>query len=236
MNNDISSSFSIKKVFSTRSARLRHLGLPAYSLGEELTNAITHGLGLLLSVAALVILIVVSAPAHNPLQMLCMLIYGVSLVLLYLCSTLYHAMGLNRAKQVFRVFDHCSIFLLIAGTYTPFTLLVVGGTWGLGIFIAVWLCAVLGIVLNAVSIKRFKAFSMASYIGMGWCIVLVFGRLSAALPELCTYLLLLGGLLYTFGAVIFKFGGKVGYMHALWHLFVLGGSIAHFFAIFLFIL
>lgn len=235
MENLISPTGSIKKRPRTRLERIHALGLPRYSLGEELTNAITHGLGVLLSVAALVILILVSAPAHAPLQTLSLIIYGTSLVLLYLCSTLYHAIGLNRAKQVFRVFDHCSIFVLIAGSYTPFTLLVVGGAWGLGIFIIVWLCAVLGIVLNAISIERFKAFSMASYIGMGWCIVIVFGRLAAALPEICTYLLLMGGLLYTFGAVIFGFGGKVKYMHALWHLFVLAGSITHFFAILLFI-
>ncbi len=235
MDNYVSGPVSTKKAFVARTEKLKTLGLPRYTLGEELTNAITHGLGALLSVAALVILLVQCAPAGNPLQTTSLVIYGASLILLYLGSTLYHALGVNRAKKVFRVIDHCSIYLLIAGTYTPFTLLVLGGAWGVCIFIAVWLCAIVGIVLNAISIERFKVFSMASYIGMGWCIVLVFGRLTASLPPACIYLLLGGGLLYTVGAVIFGFGAKIPYMHALWHLFVLGGSVAHFFAILLYL-
>ena len=230
MENSIAS----KKGLSRRSQRSRQLGLPAYTLGEELCNAITHGIGTLLSAAALVLLLVVS-PVGNPLRTVSLVIYGTTLIVLYLGSTLYHSLRPNRAKKIFRILDHCSIYLLIAGTYTPFSLLVVGGGWGIGIFIAVWACALLGITLNAISLERFKGFSMASYIGMGWCIVLVFSKLTAALPPLCTYLLLLGGLLYTVGALLYAFGKRVRYVHSLWHLFVLAGSVTHFFSIYNFI-
>jgi len=210
------------------------LGLPTYTLGEELCNAITHGIGTLLAATALVLLLVAS-PGGNPLRTVSLVIYGATLILLYLFSTLYHSLRPNRAKKVFRVIDHCSIYLLIAGTYTPFSLLVIGGGWGIGIFIAVWVCALLGITLNAISLERFKGFSMVSYIGMGWCIVLVFSKLTAALSLLSINLLLLGGVLYTAGALLYAFGKRVRYMHSLWHLFVLTGSVVHFFSIYHFI-
>lgn len=215
-----------------KEARLQkrlHLALPKYTLGEEITNAITHGLGAALAIAGLVVLIIY-AP-KTPLAIVSVCLYGAAMFLLYLVSTLYHSLGVNRAKKVFQVLDHCTIFFLIAGTYTPISLLCIGGTVGWVIVSIVWGVGILGTVLTAVDMQRFKVFSMACYIALGWCIILFIKPLLDHMDQTTLILLVAGGVLYTVGAVIYGIGRKISYMHALWHLFCLAGTVFHYFVV-----
>lgn len=214
-----------------RVQRREALHLPSYTLLEEVLNAVSHGVGVLLAIAALVFLLVMSS--HDVKTVLCLTLYSVTLFVLYIVSTLYHALGINKAKQVFRILDHCSIFLLIAGTYTPINLLIIGGTTGWVLFGIIWGMAVIGVVLNAVDLKRFAKISVFCYIGMGWAVVFAVKPLLAAMPMNAVLFLVIGGVAYTAGAVLYAAGKKKKYMHSLWHLFVLAGSILHFFTIFL---
>ena len=216
--------------------RRKMLGLPDYTLGEELMNSITHGLGAALGVVALVLCIVKSAIAGNVYGVVASSVYGSTLVLLYTMSCLYHALKVNRAKKVFQTFDHCSIFLLIAGTYTPITLVALNGWLGWSLFGVVWAAAVTGIVFNGISVKKYKVLSMICYIAMGWVIILVFPTFIKSVSWGCVRLLLWGGISYTVGAVIYAFGKKARYVHSIWHIFVLIGSILHFFSIYLYVL
>jgi len=186
------------------------LSLPLYSLGEEIFSAVSHGAAALFGAAALVLLL--AACKKTPVTVV---------------STLYHALNVNRAKRVFRVLDHCTIYLLIAGTYTPITLCCLGGTAGLALFCAVWGAAVLGIVLNAVGLERFKAVSMVCYIAMGWAVVFALGAVLENMSAAGLWYLLSGGIAYTAGIAAYGLGRKVPYMHAVWHLFVLLGSVLH---------
>ena len=212
--------------------------LPSYTLGEELTNSISHGIGAGLSVAALVLCIVqaaVNIGTVGAAGVVGAAIYGSTLVILYCMSTLYHAITNKTARKVFRVFDHTSIYLLIAGTYTPITLVTLKGAKGWVLFGIVWGIAVLGIVLNAISIEKFKKFSIVSYIVMGWAVVLGGGDIIEKLKGGALSFLLIGGICYTVG-IIFYAMKKYKYMHSVWHFFVLAGSITHFFAIYLYVL
>ena len=209
-----------------RMERRRQLNLPIYSVGEEVFSSVTHGAGALLAAAALVCLLVFSP--HTPLNVVSLSIYGGTMFLLYTVSTLYHALGITKAKKVFQILDHCTIFLLIAGTYTPVLLLGIGGLLGWAFFVAIWAAAALGIVLNAVDMNRFKKLSLVSYICMGWSAVLVMRPLFDRLTILEMVFLLAGGVFYTVGAVLYGKGGKIPYMHSVWHLFVLAGSASHF--------
>ena len=212
-----------------RAHRRGQLGLPSYTVGEEIMNAVSHGLGVLLAAAALVVLLVFAR--RSAVNIVSVTVYGGTLFLLYTVSTLYHALGVCRAKRVFQILDHCTIFLLIAGTYTPITLICLGGAAGWALFAAVWTAAAIGIVLNAVDLKRFKALSMVCYIAMGWSVVFVVGPLVRSLEPFYILLLVLGGVFYTVGAVIYGKGHRVRYMHGLWHFFVLAGSVLHFFVV-----
>lgn len=214
----------------------KEIELPKYTLAEELISSISHGVGALLSIAALVLCVVFSAIDHNSLAVVASAIYGTTLILLYLASCLYHALKRNKAKKVFRIFDHCSIFLLIAGSYTPYTLVAIGGVKGIIIFSFIWICAIVGIVLNAINLKKYEKLSMVLYLAMGWTIVLAFNTLVSSLVTNALIFLLIGGILYTIGAIIYGIGSKVKYMHSVWHFFVLGGSIFHFFSIFLYVI
>ena len=156
-----------------RMEKRRLLGLPRYTLGEEIFSSISHGVSAVFAVAALVFLLVTCQ--KTPLYVVSAAVYGGTMVMLYTVSTLYHGLGLNRAKVVFRSLDHCTIFLLIAGTYTPITLVCLGGWKGWAMFGAVWAAAVVGVVLNAISVERFKKISMACYLAMGWVVVLAMG-------------------------------------------------------------
>ena len=212
------------------------LGLPIYTLGEELMNSITHGVGALLGVAALVLCVVKSALAGDAYGVVAGAIYGATLVVLYTMSCLYHALGVNRAKKVFQTFDHCSIFLLIAGTYTPITLVAMRGWIGWTVFGIVWAAAVVGITFNGINVKKYKVMSMICYIAMGWVIILFFPEFMRSVPSAGVWMIFWGGVIYTVGAVIYGFGKKAKYIHSIWHFFVLAGSVVHFFAIYIYIL
>lgn len=208
-----------------RMEKRRLLGLPRYTLGEEIFSSISHGVSAVFAVAALVFLLVTCQ--KTPLYVVSAAVYGGTMVMLYTVSTLYHGLGLNRAKVVFRSLDHCTIFLLIAGTYTPITLVCLGGWKGWAMFGAVWAAAVVGVVLNAISVERFKKISMACYLAMGWVVVLAMGDFYRAVDPMVFWCLLAGGVLYTVGAALYAVGKKVPYMHSVFHLFVLGGSVFH---------
>lgn len=204
-----------------------------YTKGEEIFNSTSHGVGALLSISALVITVVWTVLYGDGLCLLSALIYSISLILLYCMSTLYHAITHPTAKKVFRVFDHCSIFLLIAGTYTPYTLVTLRGPVGWWIFAAVWAVTILGVVLNSISIERFNVFSQICYVAMGWVIIVAIKPLMAALPAMGLWLLVAGGVVYTLGIIFYAM--KWRYAHSIWHLFVLGGSVLHFFSILLYV-
>jgi len=205
--------------------------LKNYTLGEELVSAISHGFGAVLAIVCLVLCIHASMN-NGAVALASALIYSISLFILYLMSTLYHSLTPNKAKKVFRVFDHCSIFLLIAGSYTPFTLITLQGRTGWILCVLVWTCAIVGIVLNSINLEKFKKISFALYLIMGWAVIFNYKILTDALASTGILLLILGGITYTVGAIIYLIGKKVKYMHSIWHFFVLGGSIFHFFAIY----
>lgn len=203
----------------------RRMGLPRYSLGEEIFSSVSHGVSALIAIAALVLLLVFCE--KTPVKIASVAVYGGTMVALYTISCIYHGLGLNRAKLVFRSLDHCTIFLLIAGTYTPITLICLGGRQGLLMLAGVWAAAVVGVVLNAVSVERFRVVSMVCYLCMGWVVVLCMGTLRQNLNSTGFWCLLLGGILYTVGAALYGVGKRVPYMHSVFHLFVLAGSVLH---------
>ena len=203
---------------------------PIYSLGEEVANSITHGIGALLAVAACVILIVTSTFTGDPYKIVSCSIYGASLIIMFTMSTLYHALTNEKAKFIFRIFDHTSIFILIAGTYTPIVLNTLRGPLGWVIFGIEWSVTIVGIVLNSISIERFKKFSLVAYIAGGWCIVLAAVPFIRAIEPGGVWFILLGGLAYTIGIIFYKMK-SLKYMHSLWHLFVLAGAILQYFCI-----
>ncbi len=204
--------------------------LPEYTVGEEIANSVTHGVGTLLSIAGLVVLVVLSALDGDPLRIASFTVYGISLVLLHLASTLYHALTPVRVKQVFRVFDHASIFLLIAGSYTPFLLLGVGGKLGWIMFAVIWAIAINGVVFKAFCTGRFGVVSTIAYILMGWMAVFVFGPLVSHLPLTAILWLVGGGVSYTLGIVFYAWK-RLPYAHMVWHLFVLTGAACHYVAV-----
>ena len=212
------------------------IAIPKYTLGEELINAISHGVGALCGIAALVLCIVKSCNPLDGFKLASSIVFGLSVTLLYLMSCLYHALKVNKAKRVFRVIDHCTIFLLIAGTYTPFTIVSLRDTSGWWIFGIIWAMAVLGVVLNAVSLKKFAKLSVACYLIMGWMIVFSFNTLVEALAPAAITLLISGGVAYTIGAILYGIGAKKKYFHSVFHFFCLIGSALHFFAIYCYVL
>lgn len=212
------------------------ISIPKYSLSEELLNSISHGVGALFGIVATVLCIVKAAGTGDPWRIVSSAIFGATVLLLYLMSCLYHALKVNMAKRVFRVIDHCTIFLLIAGTYTPFTLITLRGTIGWWLFGIVWGMAVLGITLNAISLKKFSKISVACYLIMGWAILAAFQPLADALSPEGVALLIWGGVAYTVGAILYGIGSKVKYFHSVFHFFCLAGTVFHFFAIYLHVL
>lgn len=218
-----------------------HSGTPGkpehrYTLGEEIFNSVTHGTGALFSIIGGSVIVTLASVFYTAREVAACVIYAVALVVLYAMSTLYHAFPYPRVKRIFRIFDHSSIFLLIAGTYTPFMLIALGGTGkGLAIFIIVWVGAVLGIALNAISVNRFAKLSLILYVLMGWSVVFAVGDIIAVLPTGGLWLLILGGVGYT-GGIAFYLAKKIKYMHSIWHLFVIAGSVLHYFCILLYVL
>ncbi|MCL6416630.1 hemolysin III family protein [Aestuariirhabdus sp. Z084] len=206
-----------------------------YSLGEEIANAISHGLGAAAAIVGLTLLMVEATGVLDVLSVTGLALYGGSLVLLFLCSTLYHAFTHHKTKAVFKVLDHCAIYLLIAGTYTPFMMITLDGDLATGMLIAVWSLAAVGIIFKALFIHRFEIVSVLTYLGMGWLSLLVIYELAEQLELGGFLLLLIGGLVYSLG-VIFYVGKRIPYNHAIWHLFVLGGAVCHFLAIFIYVI
>lgn len=201
-----------------------------YTLGEEIFNSVSHGVGSLLAVAGTVVLIVISAIHTGVWGVVSSAIYGASLIILYTMSTLYHAITNENAKYVMRIMDHATIFLLIAGTYTPITLVTLRGTLGWILFGFIWVSAIVGIVLNAIDLERFRKISVVCYILMGWAIVAAIVPLINSMSLLSLILLLAGGIMYSVG-VIFYAIKKIKYFHSVWHLFTIAGSVLHYFAI-----
>ncbi len=206
-----------------------------YTHREEIANSITHGIGALLSVAALVVLIVFSTSRGDAWHIVSCSIYGTTLILLYLASTLYHSIRIQRLKSFLRTIDHSAIYLLIAGTYTPFMLVNLRGPWGWSLFGTIWGIALLGIILKTTSFGRLPGVSLGFYLTMGWIVVIAIKPLLAVLDKGGMELLILGGLAYT-GGVVFYVWEKLPYSHAIWHLFVLAGSAFHFFAILFYVI
>lgn len=212
-----------------RSRGRRVLHLPRYTVGEEIFNGVTHGVGAIFAVAALFLL---SASASSPMARASAVVFGSSMILLYLISCLYHSLKISRGKKVFQVLDHCTIYLLIAGTYTPITLLAFPQPTGKILCAVAWCVAVFGIILNAIDMYRFRVVSMVCYMVLGWMIVLFWWDLWVGLSLQDLLLLIAGGVLYTVGAILFGVGRTVPYMHSVFHLFCLGGSICHFILIY----
>jgi hemolysin III len=215
--------------------RSRALEPHAYSAGEEVAHVATHGVGAIASGAGLAILLVYSAWFGDAWQVVSTAIFGATMILLYTASTVYHAVPSPRARHVAKIFDHASIYLLIAGTYTPFTLLALRGTWGWALFAAVWSLAIFGVWAEAFWVYRAKWISAVIYLAMGWMVLLAGRALVAALPPGALYLLVAGGLLYSLGTIFYVMK-RVKYAHAVWHGFVLGGSTCHFLAVVLLVL
>ncbi len=210
--------------------------IPKYSLSEELLNSISHGFGGLFGIIALVLCVVRAASSGPALTIFAAALYGATLIVLYTMSTIYHALRVNKAKRVFRVIDHCSIFLLIAGTYTPFTLITLRGAVGWWLFAGVWTAAAIGIALNAIDLKKFSPISTVCYVAMGWVVVFAFGPLKEALAPAGIALLIWGGVAYTVGAVLYAIGSKKKYFHSVFHFFVLAGSVLHFLSVYMYVL
>lgn len=215
-----------EKMEIRKNLTIKKLNLPNYSLSEELLNAITHGIGSLLSVVAVIVLI--QKYKGYTADLVFMLIYCFTLFLLYTISTLYHSLKRNKAKAVFRKLDHCSIFLLIAGTYTPICAAILKTNFAFGVLAGVWILGIVGIVFNAIDVNKFSKFSLTCYILMGWSIVLIARPTIQILNREQLLYLLIGGIFYTVGAIIYVIGKKIKYMHSIWHIFVLAGSIFHF--------
>jgi len=205
-----------------------------YSPSEELASSIIHGIGIVLSIAGLAVLAAHAAPAGDARHIASAGVYGTTLILLYTASTLYHGVPVERAKPLLRQLDHAAIFLLIAGTYTPFTLITLHGAWGWSLFAIVWTIALAGIYRVMKRIER-KGVTIALYVGLGWIGLVALGPLVRNLPPGGLWLLFGGGVCYTLG-VPFYLSQRIPFNHALWHLFVLAGSVLQFFAVLLYVL
>lgn len=206
-----------------------------YSLREEIANSLTHGAGILFSVVALTLMLALTIPSRNGAHIASSAVYGVSMFLVFTASTLYHAIPFPVAKARLKVFDHCAIYLLIAGSYTPFLVVALRGETANQMLVTVWGLALVGIAFKLAFIQRFKALSVLTYLGMGWLSMLVIRELAQVLNQQGIVMLALGGVCYSVG-VIFYLNKKIPYNHAIWHVFVLAGAVCHFISIFGFVL
>ena len=200
----------------------------------ELFNSISHVIGAALALVGLVILVVLAARQGDPWKIVSFGIYGTTLLSLYTFSALYHSLR-GRAKEVFRKFDHLSIYLLIAGSYTPFTLITLRGAWGWSIFGAIWCLAIFGIVIESFPKKGKRVLPVIIYIFMGWLILVALKPLLQTLPLMGFAWLLLGGVFYTVGVVFYALDKNIRHFHGIWHLFVLAGSLSHYFTVLFFV-
>lgn len=202
-----------------------------YTLREERLNSLTHGLGALLSAVGTLVLVLAAAREGDIWKIVSFSIFGASLILLYSASTFYHASRSPKIREVWKMLDHCAIFLLIAGTYTPFLLVNLRGPTGWTLFGIIWGLALAGIILKLVFGHRYKILRVIVYLAMGWLIVFAAGELNTQVSELGVRLTVIGGVIYTLG-VVFYLADRLPYNHAIWHLFVVGGSLCHFYAIY----
>lgn len=209
----------------------------AYSLKEEIASSITHGIGILFSIVTLTILLIYAIWDKSPISIVAFSIYGACSICLYTSSTLYHSFQNQKIKKILRVFDHSSIFLFIAGTYTPVALLSMTGYWRIGILSAVWTIALIGIGFKIFTYNKFDKFKMISvlmYVLMGWIVIIAIKPMLQMVPKGFFIWLLAGGIIYTLGTIFYSIK-KIPYNHAIWHLFVLGGSVMHFLGIFIYL-
>jgi hemolysin III len=211
------------------------VALPRYGVGDELASSVIHGIGILLSVVGLVLLVIRAAISGTASDVLASAVYGTSLILLYTSSTLYHSIRIESARRVLRTLDHIAIFLLIAGTYTPFTLIALRGSWGWSLFGIVWSLALLGSALELGMLKRYRRFAVLLYVAMGWVGIVAFRPLLMHLQVGGMVLLLAGGAAYTLG-VPFYLWRRLPYHHSVWHFFVLTGSVLQFLAVFFYVM
>lgn len=214
----------------TRSIKARFEKLPV----EEVANTITHGVGLLLSVAGFSALVVLAGFRGDGMLIAACVVYGISLIVLYTASTVYHATTSVRLKQRLRVVDHCCIYLLIAGSYTPFGLVIVNASWGTGLLVAIWIFAFFGIAAKLLFRERFNAVSVVSYLVMGWLGVLAVQPILEAIGLAPVLLAVAGGLSYSLGVIFFAWH-RIPHNHAIFHVFVLAGSILHYIAVVLYV-
>jgi len=220
--------------------KIKDRKLPVYTKGEEIFNMVSHIVGGVLGIVAIVLCTIFGAIRNNPYGVVSGSIFGFTMVLLYTMSSIYHGLKPDTtAKKVFQVLDHCSIFLLIAGSYTPFALCTLreyNGATGWWIFGIIWGAAILGIALNAIDLKRYKVFSMICYLAMGWCIIIKINLLPQLLGLTGFILLLAGGIVYTIGAVFYGVGKKHKYIHSVFHLCIFFANLLHFLCILLYVM
>ncbi len=210
--------------------------LPHYTEGEEIANAVTHAVATVLSVVGLVALTALGAlRGGSPAQIASLVVYGTTLVLTHLASTLYHGVRNQRAKGALRILDHAAIYLLIAGTYTPFLVIRLWNPWGWGLLGLVWTMAIAGVLFKSMFLGRLRNASVVTYVVMGWLVVVATRQVVAHVPLGALALLLGGGLIYTLGIVFYAWR-RLPFSHAIWHLMVLAGGMCHYFAIFLYLL
>ena len=211
---------------------MSEVSIPEYKLSEELMNSITHGIGAGLAVAALVLCVIKAAAHGGPWAVVGSCLYGVGTIMVYVISCVYHALKKNRGKKVLRVIDHCDIFFMIACTYMPYCLVSLRGVMGWVMFGVIWGLASLGIVFNAIDLEKYEKISVVVYVVLGWGVIVLYKPLVDAVTFTGVMYLIVGGLLYTAGAIIYAIGEKIRYMHSVFHLFVIAGSIFQFFSIY----
>ena len=205
------------------------------TLGEEIANSVSHGLGALLAIAGTAVLIVTACTTSDAIGIVSAALYGFFTILLYMFSTLYHSLTNTKAKKVFQIFDHCSIFLMILGSYIPICLCLIKGAIGWTLFGITAGLSIIGIIFNSIDVKRWQKLSMILYIVMGWSAVFVFGEVIPKVPKSGIALLIGGGLSYTLGIIFFSLD-RIKYMHYVWHLFVLGGTVLQYFFILFYVI
>ena len=213
--------------------------LPDYTRGEEICNTVTHAIGAVFAAAVIPLLVVMAAMHRNPWAIVSGAIYGTTLLIMFTVSSVYHGLPVGNAKRVMRIIDHCDIYFLIAGTYTPILLVGIrplNPALAWSIFGVEWALTAIAVTLNAIDLKRFEKVSMVCYIGMGWCVIAVLKLTIDAMTMPGFLLLLAGGIAYTIGAVLYGIGKKVRYMHSVFHVLVLAGSVLQFLAILLYVM
>ena len=206
--------------------------IPKYTLGEELVNSISHGIGGGLAIAALVLCLI---KASNAWSIVSVSLYGSFMIILYIISCIYHALSPKvKGKKVLRVIDHCNVFLMLAGTYMPICLSLLNGTLGWIVFSIVWIITIVAIILNAINVDKYQVASVICHLLLGWGSLIIINPLAAACSKQALSLLIIGGLVYTIGSILYGLGRKIPYMHSIFHFFVIAGSILHFFFIYLY--